>query len=279
MGSTGGHIKEFNIFVTVIVITGVFVIAWAPFFLTTVVANFCHTCFAGPQSDHLVMFVKWMQYSSSAINPYIYAYRNQDVRAFFKRILRICLCSCCFSSDKRLQSNTLGRQMHRRKSDYNQSYGNHLEVDRNCVANGNCNLPQQFPKALGFNDSYISNTRQPSKKNTQRDSETTRNNPNIPLEVMREKRPYYDNIGFLGQKTQSHERINSKQERSDVERQRRTDRRERYRDDERHLDRERQRRHHDHSQREFDVRLTNPTSSRQSTSRSRVEKAGQVLVN
>ncbi|XP_001640700.2 D(1)-like dopamine receptor [Nematostella vectensis] len=93
VGSSGGYLKEFHIFITVIVITGLFVTAWMPFFVVTVIATLCPSCLPPvPQVYHLVRFVKWMQYSSSSVNPYIYAYRNVELKRTFWKVLESCLC-------------------------------------------------------------------------------------------------------------------------------------------------------------------------------------------
>lgn len=134
MGSSGGNIKEFNMFVTVLVITGVFIIAWAPFFITTVIATFCHDCIIRIQSEHLVRFVKWMQYSSSAINPYIYAYRNEDVRSSFKKVLRICICNGCQDQLKPQSSTT--SQTHREKCGNNNRNSSSQTASKESVENG-----------------------------------------------------------------------------------------------------------------------------------------------
>lgn len=89
VGSSGGFVKEFNLAVTVLVITGVFVVAWLPFFVVTIIATFCLQCLPPmPGLSYLVKFVKLMQYAGSAINPYIYAYRNAEMRRSFYKLLR-----------------------------------------------------------------------------------------------------------------------------------------------------------------------------------------------
>ena len=81
-GSTPGFaIRELNVAITVAVITGVFVIAWLPFFVVSLIATFCLTCLpSAPALLYLVKSLKFLQYSSSCINPYIYAYRNKEMR-------------------------------------------------------------------------------------------------------------------------------------------------------------------------------------------------------
>jgi len=81
-GSTPGNaIRELNVATTVVVITGVFLASWLPFFVVTILATFCLTCLpSGPALAHLVKCLKFLQYSSSCVNPYIYAYRDKEMR-------------------------------------------------------------------------------------------------------------------------------------------------------------------------------------------------------
>ena len=88
-GTPGGTIKERKVVITVAVITGLFLIAWLPFFVVTVIATFCLPCLPAPPGlFHLVKVLKLLQYSSSAVNPYIYAYRNAEMRQAFRKITR-----------------------------------------------------------------------------------------------------------------------------------------------------------------------------------------------
>lgn len=89
-GRTPGRaIKELNIAITVAVITGLFIAAWLPFFVVSVIATFCLSCLPpGPNLLYLVKFLKFFQYSSSCVNPYIYAYRNKEMRRTLVKIAR-----------------------------------------------------------------------------------------------------------------------------------------------------------------------------------------------
>lgn len=85
----GGAIKELSVAITVAVITVLFLVAWLPFFVVTVIATFCLSCLpSAPELLHLIKFLKFLQYSSSAINPYIYAYRNTEMRRTLVKIAR-----------------------------------------------------------------------------------------------------------------------------------------------------------------------------------------------
>ena len=85
----GNDIRELNVATTVLVITGVFLAAWLPFFVVTVIATFCLTCLPSGQGlAHLVKCLKFLQYSSSCINPYIYAYRDKEMRSTITKIAK-----------------------------------------------------------------------------------------------------------------------------------------------------------------------------------------------
>lgn len=63
--------------------------AWLPLFTLTILATFDPN--ALPSSitfARLLHFVKWMHYSSSALNPFVYAYRNPDLRRTISVLLR-----------------------------------------------------------------------------------------------------------------------------------------------------------------------------------------------
>ena len=88
--------NETKIAATIALITGLFVIAWLPFFVVNMLAQFCLPCLpAYPSILRLVRFVKWMHYSNSMVNPLVYVYRNEDMRKTFKRLLLSCVCCRC----------------------------------------------------------------------------------------------------------------------------------------------------------------------------------------
>ena len=63
--------------------------AWLPLFTLTMLATFDPE--ALPSSitfARILHFVKWMHYSSSALNPFLYSYRNPDLRRTISVLLR-----------------------------------------------------------------------------------------------------------------------------------------------------------------------------------------------
>ncbi|CAG9537367.1 unnamed protein product [Cercopithifilaria johnstoni] len=67
------------------IILGCFAICWTPFFIMYVVVQFCSSCQIDP---HIWMFITWLGYSNSAMNPIIYTVFNQDYQNALKRLFR-----------------------------------------------------------------------------------------------------------------------------------------------------------------------------------------------
>ncbi|XP_031570989.1 octopamine receptor Oamb-like [Actinia tenebrosa] len=87
--------KDQKLAVTVAVICGLFIIAWLPFFILSIIAAFCYRgCFPANATDTLriVTSVKWLHYSNSMVNPIVYALRDEEMRNTFYRILRFKAC-------------------------------------------------------------------------------------------------------------------------------------------------------------------------------------------
>ena len=76
---------------TILVITVLLFIAWLPFFLINVIAIFCLDCIATfSDFPKVIAFAKWMHYSNSAVNPFVYAYRNREMRKAFRKTYETC---------------------------------------------------------------------------------------------------------------------------------------------------------------------------------------------
>ncbi|XP_013785454.1 5-hydroxytryptamine receptor 2A-like [Limulus polyphemus] len=69
---------------TLVIITGVFVICWLPFFVMALLMPICSSC---ELSDMLFSFFLWLGYINSMLNPIIYTIFSPDFQNAFKRIL------------------------------------------------------------------------------------------------------------------------------------------------------------------------------------------------
>ena len=83
--------NEIRLSATVALITGLFVIAWLPLFVVTVMATYHPQRLPSPLwLIRLLEFIKFCHYGNSAINPFVYAYRNKEMIRTFRFIgLRI----------------------------------------------------------------------------------------------------------------------------------------------------------------------------------------------
>ncbi|XP_031565990.1 octopamine receptor Oamb-like [Actinia tenebrosa] len=85
--------KEIKLAVTVALITALFVVAWLPLFVVTVIGTYHPQNLPSPVwSDRLIKFVKWMHYGNSAVDPFFYAYRNKDIILTFRFIVLRLFC-------------------------------------------------------------------------------------------------------------------------------------------------------------------------------------------
>lgn len=81
--------KEIKVAMTLTVVSGFFFLAWLPFYALLMIAVYCQQCLPGyPDLQRLVEFVKWMHYSNSAVNPFIYAFRDPEMKREFLQLLQ-----------------------------------------------------------------------------------------------------------------------------------------------------------------------------------------------
>jgi len=85
--------NEIRLSATVALITVLFVIAWLPLFVVSVMATYHPQQLPSPLGiDRVLKFVKFCHYSNSALNPFVYAYRNRDMIKTFRYIAYKLLC-------------------------------------------------------------------------------------------------------------------------------------------------------------------------------------------
>lgn len=83
--------REIRVAGTVALVTGVFMIAWFPFFVVTVVATYDLERLPEPPGlFRLIASVKALHYTNSALNPILYGYRNPEMRNTMRSVARHC---------------------------------------------------------------------------------------------------------------------------------------------------------------------------------------------
>ena len=84
--------REIRVAGTVALVTGVFIIAWFPFFVVIMVATYDLEVLPEPPGlFRLIAFVKALHYTNSALNPVMYGYRNPEMR----KTMRAVAVRCC----------------------------------------------------------------------------------------------------------------------------------------------------------------------------------------
>lgn len=85
--------RDMRIAVTIALVIGFFLIAWLPFFAVQLVFVFCGFQRCPSAFDpRLILFLKFMHYSNSAVNPIIYAVKIPEFRRAFGQLVAIGLC-------------------------------------------------------------------------------------------------------------------------------------------------------------------------------------------
>ena len=84
--------REKRTAVTVVFVLVAFILAWLPFFIVSLVAVFCLVCGQAIFGfTPIINFVKILHYTNSAVNPFIYTFRNAKWKREFLRVVLPCM--------------------------------------------------------------------------------------------------------------------------------------------------------------------------------------------
>lgn len=73
---------------TVWIVTMLFMVAWLPFFVVSLLWSLRRASLPNEQDFFRLMdFIKWMHYSNSAVNPVVYAYRSEEMRRMLAKLV------------------------------------------------------------------------------------------------------------------------------------------------------------------------------------------------
>lgn len=102
--------REIRVTGTVALVTGVFMVAWFPFFVVTVLATYeLESLPEPPDLLRLIAFVKALHYTNSGLNPVIYGYRNSEMGKTMRSIaFKIFPLSKLFTQPSGLQTRQSG---------------------------------------------------------------------------------------------------------------------------------------------------------------------------
>lgn len=71
----------------ILIVVCAFFVCWMPYTALTIIANLCMSCYyTAPQELYTVFLI--LGYSNSALNPYLYAFRNKKFKETFRNALR-----------------------------------------------------------------------------------------------------------------------------------------------------------------------------------------------
>ena len=117
--------QEKRMATTVVIVTVLFLLAWLPFFVVSLMYSFDKSSLPEKSGfTSLLDFIKWMHYSNSVVNPVIYTYRSQEIRKMLvKMLLQLtgrqrqdpkdetgkqgCLRNCCFYEGSTTRQGTV----------------------------------------------------------------------------------------------------------------------------------------------------------------------------
>ena len=120
--------KDLRLSVTLAVITCIFVVAWLPLFVMTLIATYNPKYIPATEwTARGLQFAKFCHYSNSAVNPFVYAFRNNEIIRTFRYIAHRLMCkevqpelplnrsssyrksSFSKSSERKLTNSSMGR--------------------------------------------------------------------------------------------------------------------------------------------------------------------------
>ena len=137
----GNLVGDWNLERTLLIVIGLFVICWLPFFILTLTYHYCISCeFTKESVEYLRGFVKWMHYLNSCCNPIVYGFCNINFKTAFWALL-----SSCFSkrySDMNLvpcsreTSNSQAGTVLRHLKSIKRKLSWKRDVDESIVSNG-----------------------------------------------------------------------------------------------------------------------------------------------
>ena len=109
--------KDLRLSVTLAVITGLFVAAWLPLFVVTMIGTYYPQYLPpSPRTDRVIQLVKFCHYSNSALNPVVYAFRNSEMIATFRYIARGLFCKLRQHPSASSRTSSCGKSSSRRYS-------------------------------------------------------------------------------------------------------------------------------------------------------------------
>ena len=139
----GNFEGDWNLEKTLMIVIGLFVVCWLPFFVTTLVYHYCVSCEFDPVTfEHVRGFVKWIHYLNSCCNPIVYGFCNINFKTAFWTLLGSCFARRYSDMDlapssretSNSQAGTILRHLKSIKRKL--SWKREVEVEESIVSNG-----------------------------------------------------------------------------------------------------------------------------------------------
>ena len=87
----GAIVGDWNLERTLLIVIGLFVFCWLPFFTFTLLYHYCLSCeFTHETTEYMMGFTKWMHYFNSCCNPIVYGFCNINFKTAFWALLGSC---------------------------------------------------------------------------------------------------------------------------------------------------------------------------------------------